>query len=61
MYAFCHHEPRKARSTLRSWRSADVPCKSCGECKVKCSLGLDVRSRALDIARILDVPEEFLG
>ena len=55
------HEPYiKARETLRSWTSAEVTCRSCATCEVKCSLGFDVKSRALDVARILEVPEEFL-
>jgi predicted aldo/keto reductase-like oxidoreductase len=60
MYAFGHRQPRKARDTLRSWTPTDVSCRSCGECKVECSLGFDVKSRALDIARILEVPKDFL-
>ncbi|UCG51463.1 MAG: aldo/keto reductase [Candidatus Latescibacterota bacterium] len=61
MYAFGHRRPKKARDTLRSWTSSQIGCKSCTMCEVTCSLGFDVRSRALDIARILEVPEEFLG
>jgi predicted aldo/keto reductase-like oxidoreductase len=61
MYAFGHRQPRKARNTLRHWTPADVACNACDRCTVECSLGFDVRSRTLDIARILDVPEELLG
>jgi len=61
MYAFGHRQPKKAKDALRSWTSADVPCASCGGCDVQCALGFDVKTRALDIARILDVPAEFLG
>jgi hypothetical protein len=61
MYAFGHKQPAKARDTLRSWSPIDVACKTCDRCTVECSLGFDVRSRALDIARILEVPKEFLG
>ncbi|NIO29822.1 MAG: twin-arginine translocation signal domain-containing protein [Candidatus Latescibacteria bacterium] len=60
MYAFGHQQPKKARDTLRSWTSTEIACTTCGKCDVDCSLGFDVRSRALDIARILEVPEEFL-
>jgi hypothetical protein len=59
MYAFGHQEPKKARETLRSWTSAEVTCRNCATCEVKCSLGFDVKSRALDVARILEVSEEF--
>lgn len=61
MYAFGHRQPKKARDTLRSWTSIQIACKGCRECPVVCAHGFDVRSRALDIARILDVPAEFLG
>jgi predicted aldo/keto reductase-like oxidoreductase len=60
MYAFGHEEPKKARETLRAWTPSDVACKSCRQCSVRCTLGFNVRSRALDVARLLDVPEEFL-
>ena len=60
MYAFGHRQPRKARETLRSWTSADVACTRCPSCEVVCALRFDVKARALDIARILEVPVEFL-
>jgi hypothetical protein len=61
MYAFGHQQPKKARETLRSWNTSRIACELCAGCDVECALGFDVKSRALDIARILDVPEEFLG
>jgi predicted aldo/keto reductase-like oxidoreductase len=61
MYAYAYRQPRKARNTLQSWTPADIACGSCDRCEVHCSLGFDVQSRALKIARILEVPEEFLG
>ena len=41
--------------------SADVACAGCRECRVECTHGFDVKSRALDILRLLEVPPEFLG
>ena len=61
MYAFGHRSPRKARATLRPWTPADVACKTCNNCTVECSFGFDVKTRALQVARILEVPSEFLG
>jgi len=61
MYAFGHRQPRKARGTLRHWTSADVLCATCDGCEVTCSLGFDVQSRAVEISRILEIPEAFLG
>ena len=61
MYAYGHGEPWKARETLRAWSPADIACGRCGNCAVRCTLRFDVKSRALDIARILEVPNEFIG
>lgn len=61
MYAFSYGESKKAEDTLRSLEFSGVACESCEKCSVKCTLGLDVRARALDVARIPDVPEGFLG
>lgn len=61
MYAFGYQDPKKAKDTLRYWTSSDIPCNNCRMCEVRCSLGFDVKSRAVDIGRILEVPEEFLG
>jgi predicted aldo/keto reductase-like oxidoreductase len=61
MYALAHRQPAKARRTLLGWSVGDVPCFDCTDCGVDCVLGLDVRSRAVDVARLLDVPDELLG
>lgn len=52
MYAFGYQDMNKARETLGSGLSANLPCKNCLSCKVKCSLGFDVKSRALGIMSI---------
>jgi predicted aldo/keto reductase-like oxidoreductase len=61
MYAFGYQDHKKAKDTLRYWTSSDIPCNNCLMCEVWCSLGFDVKSRAMDIGRILEVPGEFLG
>jgi predicted aldo/keto reductase-like oxidoreductase len=61
MYALAHRQPGKARRTLSGWSARDVACADCADCSVDCALGLDVRSRALDVARLLDVPGELIG
>jgi hypothetical protein len=58
MYDAGHARPGKARDTLRRWTPADVSCRHCGRCDVRCALGFDVRARALDVARLLEDPEE---
>ena len=60
MYAFGHRQPKKAVAMLSGWTLSDVACRRCHECGVRCVLGLDVKSRVLDMARLLEVPEESL-
>lgn len=53
MYAFGYQDMNKAMETLGSGGlSANLPCKNCLSCKVKCSLGFDVKSRALGIISV---------
>jgi uncharacterized protein len=54
MYAVGYQNPQLARHALRAWTSADVPCGDCDRCGVRCALGFDIRSRAIDVARLLD-------
>ena len=60
MYAYGYREPKKAWHTLRSLAKSDIKCVDCGPCTVRCALGHDVKTRVLDIARLLEVPAEFL-
>jgi predicted aldo/keto reductase-like oxidoreductase len=53
MYAAGHQQPAKARDTLRAWTEADIACSRCARCDVRCVLGHDVRSRALEMAPLL--------
>ena len=61
VYALGHRNARQARETLRSWTPADVACTRCDACRVQCTLGMDVRSGALEMARFLETPEDFLA
>jgi uncharacterized protein len=61
MYAYGYRKPAKARETLAAAGIRRVPCAKCPSCTVACALGLPVRERAVNIARIASVPEEFLG
>jgi predicted aldo/keto reductase-like oxidoreductase len=60
MYASGHRQPKKAVDMLRAWRVTNVACNDCSRCEVRCSLGHDVKSRALDMARLLEGPEDLL-
>ena len=49
MYAFGHNKPHKAQETLKGWNSTALACKDCVACTVRCTLGFDIRSRALEL------------
>jgi len=54
MYAFGHNEPGKALETLHGWNPDGLACRDCAACTVRCALGFDVRTRALELAGILE-------
>jgi hypothetical protein len=56
MYAAGYQDPERARRTVHARLAADIPCGRCDRCTVRCALGFDVRSRALDMARLAAVP-----
>ncbi len=60
MYNFAYAYPAKARETVLSLNLSDNPCADCEECTVNCKVGFDVKSKITNIARIRNVPGEFL-
>jgi predicted aldo/keto reductase-like oxidoreductase len=60
MYAHGYKNTGLAQETLNSLKISSLPCRDCTSCGVRCSMGFDVRGKILDIARIKDVPSEFL-
>jgi predicted aldo/keto reductase-like oxidoreductase len=60
MYAFGYNNPAKARKTLDYIDLTNVPCTNCNSCGVICASGFDIKRKVTDIARLKDVPEEFL-
>jgi predicted aldo/keto reductase-like oxidoreductase len=60
MYAYGYESPAKARETLDFINLSNVPCHNCETCRVICSSGFDVKKKVIDIARLKDIPEEFL-
>ena len=60
MYAYAYRNLQHARETLKSMDFSTLPCGDCHACKVKCIQGFDIKTRAADIARLNDVPEDFL-
>jgi predicted aldo/keto reductase-like oxidoreductase len=60
MYAYGYRDPGLARETIGGDSSQTPPCGSCSECRVSCAMGFDIRDRVLDIARVREVPQDFL-
>ena len=60
MYAYGYRNAAQARRALDTVEMSGDPCGACETCRVKCASGFDVRERVLDIARLRDVPMEFL-
>ncbi len=61
MYAYGYREPALAKRTLSRLSSGKFSCEGCTRCVVSCPMGFDVATRMKDIARLLSVPDEFLG
>lgn len=60
MYAYGYRNTGLAQETLSSMEISSLPCSDCTNCSVRCSMGFDVRGKILDIARLKDIPREFL-
>jgi len=61
MYAYGYGSTAKARETLDYVDLKGVPCSNCESCSVVCASGFDVKLKVTDIARLKDVPAEFLA
>lgn len=61
MYAYGYKNFEKARQTLEQVDLSRVACGSCTTCSVNCAVGFNVKEKVLDIARLKDVPQEFLS
>ena len=60
MYAYGYKNLAAAQESLECMAPSEIPCELCDACTVHCTAGFDVKDRILDIARIQNVPEEFL-
>lgn len=60
MYAYGYGDAAKARETIDGAAREAPPCRTCAQCRVSCVFGVDVRGHILDIARVREIPEEFL-
>ncbi len=60
MYAYGHRNLAAAKETVRDVGVADAPCAACPACTVNCHMGFDVREKVLDVARVTNIPDDFL-
>lgn len=58
MYAYGYKNMHHAQQTINL--SGKTTCNSCESCRVKCSMGFDIKSKIADISRLKDVPTAFL-
>lgn len=61
MYAYGYKNMEQARHTLDVSRISGDPCAVCGVCNIECTAGFNVKERIRDIARLKNVPVEFLA
>jgi aryl-alcohol dehydrogenase-like predicted oxidoreductase len=62
MYAHGYRDLAKAKNAVRNIDLSRIPCDGCDVCKVTaCRMGFDVRSKVRDIARIRQVPDDFIA
>lgn len=60
MYSYGYSYPAKAYETIAILDLPINPCEGCPGCTVECPNGFNVRERIADIARIRQVPADFL-
>ncbi|MBN2184678.1 MAG: aldo/keto reductase [Candidatus Krumholzibacteriota bacterium] len=61
MYAYGYRNLSHAHETI-SWALAETdPCRGCPSCSVTCAMGFDIRGKIAKIARLNNVPKEFLA
>ena len=60
MYAHGYRNLLSAKDVVNGLGRGDLPCATCESCSVNCPQDFDVRERALDVARIGKVPDDFL-
>jgi predicted aldo/keto reductase-like oxidoreductase len=60
MYAYGYNDKKLARKVIDGLGSDGQICNACPVCHVECRQGFKIQEKAMDIARINDVPLDFL-
>jgi predicted aldo/keto reductase-like oxidoreductase len=61
MYAYGYRNLAAAKETFQSAGVAESACARCDTCAVDCTMGFDIKNKVEDIARIQNVPDDFLA
>jgi predicted aldo/keto reductase-like oxidoreductase len=61
MYTYAYRNLSAAQDLVTALDLPAKPCQDCTECAIKCVKGFDVEHRVKDVARLRDVPQEFLA
>lgn len=60
MYAYGYKDTSLAWHALSGVDVSVRSCDNCSNCRVKCTSGFDVKTKISDIARLKDVPKDFI-
>ena len=60
MYAYGYRNLHHAQQTVEMVDLSGNTCNQCDECTVNCKAGFNLKSKISDIARLKDVPSDFL-
>jgi predicted aldo/keto reductase-like oxidoreductase len=60
MYAYGYKNTAQAWHTLSSVELLGNPCEKCTTCSVNCTANFDIKNKITDIARLKDVPRDFV-
>jgi len=61
MYAHGYKNLQAAQENLALINKDHLQCHNCSTCNVSCAMGFDVRERALAVARVRDLPLQFIS
>jgi hypothetical protein len=60
MYTYDYRNLAHAQDLIVSLNLPDKVCEDCSDCPVKCAIGFNVPKKIRDVARLKDVPSDFL-
>ncbi len=60
MYAYGYRNISNAKATLSNAGISSLPCNDCDTCQVDCTMGFNIKQKIRDIARLSNVPDDFI-